>query len=650
VTAEKDRTDRQIRLRETVGPPRVLARLLDVLLALTGAAAIAVLVMEYGFGDQRPAWADLPTLRAAEVIIVGVFIFDRLVRLVLAARRGRYFRENWIDYALIAVFAVVLGVTARLEPKVVSAGALYVIVTQAYILVALLFHAVSVHLRFAGSGMHPGWLLVGSFAGLCLIGSGLLMLPVATPPDRPIEYVDALFTSTSATCVTGLIVRDTGADFTPFGQAVILVLIQLGGLGIMIFGTVLALLIGRGLSIRGTQAMGEVMSAEAVGRIGRTVAFVVIVTLLLEAAGTGLLYPMCSAPQGPAGEPSRAQSVWLSVFHSVSSFCNAGFSLYTDNMMEGVRGPAPWARPLREHWQVVGVMAPLIVLGGVGFPVLQDVARYLRGMLRRALRAARTPTLGVLSGAPRPQLSLHAKVVLCATAVLIPLGAAGLLLVEPPSAPPGAETRDIGRNPIWEGGARGNADWRSMGPARRTRAAVFHSISARTAGFNTVDMDELSDAGKLWMCGLMVVGGSPASTAGGMKTVTFVLLLVTVWCVLARRGQVQVFRRSVAVDLLRKTITLAVLYLLLVGVVTLLLSIAVRTGTPLIDLLFEACSACGTVGLSTGVTRSLNPFGKFVVIAGMFIGRLGPLTLLLALTSRLRAARYEYPSENLVIG
>ncbi|MGC9455453.1 MAG: potassium transporter TrkG [Phycisphaerae bacterium] len=649
--AETNRkSKRHITPRETVGPPRSTARALDVLLALAGVAAIATLALEHGFDESRPAWATLTTLRTVQIIIVGVFILDRLLRLALSASKRRYLAENWIDYVIIGIFAVLLVVSARLMPSVVSAGALYVIVTQAYLLVSLLLRSVSLHLRFAGSGVHPLWLLVGSFAALCLIGSGLLMLPAATPDDSPIEYVDALFTATSATCVTGLIVRDTGSDFTYFGQAVILLLIQLGGLGIMIFGTVLALLVGRGLSVRSTQAVGEIMSAEAVGRIGRTVTFVVIVTLLLETAGAALLYPMTSAPQGPAGEPALGEAVWLSVFHSISSFCNAGFSLYDANMMEGVRGATPWSKPLRDHWQVLGVMAPLIVLGGLGFPVLQDMARYCRCLLKRLIMGLRTPTLERLSRLPRPQLSLHSKVVLSATVVLIGLGAAGLLLVEPPPRSADADTRAIGRNPIWIEQARRQSDWRTLDDGKRIEAAVFHSVSARTAGFNTIDMNELSDAGKLWMCGLMVIGGSPASTAGGMKTVTFMLLLVTAWCVLTRKQQVQVYRRAIAYELLRKTVTLAVLYIALVVTVTLLLSVALRTGTPFIDLLFEACSACGTVGLSTGVTRSLNMFSKLVIIAAMFIGRLGPLTLLLALTSRLRPPQYEYPSENVVIG
>ncbi len=637
-------------VRETVGPPRAVSRALDVVLAVTGAIAIAVLVLEHGLGERRPDWADVTALRVAGLVVVGVFVLDRLLRLMLAADRRRYLRQDWIDYALIGVFAAALAISAGLEPRVISAGALYVVITQAYILVSLLLRGVSMHLRFAGSGVHPGWLLVGGFAALCAIGSGLLMLPVATPEDTPITYVDALFTATSATCVTGLIVRDTGADFTGFGQAVILALIQLGGLGIMVFGTVLAMLVGRGLSFRGTQAVGETLSDEAVGRIGRTVAFVVAVTLALELVGAVLLYPMVSAPKGAAGEPSRGEAVWLSVFHSVSSFCNAGFSLYTDNMMEGARGPDAWSRPLREHWQVLGVMAPLIILGGLGFPVLHDVARYLRGLVRRMVRRVRTPTLERLTDSPRPRLSLQSKVVLTATVALIVVGAAGLLLVEPPAEPSDADARAIGHNPIWERAAGGHSDWRGLDRPRRLRAAVFHSVSARTAGFNTVDMDELSDAGKLWMIGLMIVGGSPASTAGGMKTVTFVLLLATVWCVLRRKDQVQLYRRSVAVDMLRKAVTIAVLYLGLVVVVTLLLSISVGAGTPLIDVLFEAGSACGTVGLSTGVTGNLDPFGKSVVIAAMFIGRLGPLTLLLALTSRLRAPRYEYPPEHMVIG
>jgi trk system potassium uptake protein TrkH len=642
-------------------PRRRLPVALNVLLALTGAVAVAALVLEFGF--HAPP-VDRNVLHAVQTVVVAVFILDRIVRLESAPSRPAYLRDNWVDFGLMVVAAVAVTVTRHLHGEILSAGALYVIITQVYILISLVLRGVSVSLDVAGSGVHSTWLLIGSFAAMCLVGSGLLTLPAATqiteaPTTQagaqssqitrqlgePISYVDALFTATSATCVTGLVVRNTGADFTPFGQAVILGLIQMGGLGIMLFGTMLALLVGKGLTFRSSEALGEMIGTEGIGRIARIVKFVVAVAIGFEVLGAVLLYPMFASAQGPA-VPETGRALWDSVFHSVSSFCNAGFALYGRNMMAGA--PEGWSQPLRGHWQILGVMAPLIVMGGLGFPVIEDCAKYFRSLLVRLVGRAFPSGRRRMGRAPR--LSLHSKTVLSVSAALIVAGAAGLLLLGPSRRTGGQQ---IGRVPL--AGPDGRVQdhpsrWRNMPTGGRIGAALFQSVSARTAGFNTIDMrDDLSDASRLWICGLMIVGGSPASTAGGVKTVTIAILLLAAWSMIRRRNAVEAFKRTIPVVLLRRAVTLFILYLALVGTVTLLLCVA-TPGGDFMRLLFEACSACGTVGLSTGITPSLSMFGKIIVIVGMFAGRLGPLTLLLALTARMRHVRYSYPSENLVIG
>lgn len=628
---------------------------LNVVLAAAGVAAIAALVLEHGgFALSR---GQEHLLHISQTVIVVLFVLDRVARLALADDRFHHLRDNWVDFALIAVFFVAALAIGRMH--VLSAGALYVAITQIYILVTLVMHVVNVNLQVAGSGIHPTWMLIGSFAAMCLIGSGLLMLPAATPEDSPILYYpEALFTAVSATCVTGLVVRDTGTDFTQFGQVVILVMIQLGGLGIMLFGTVLAMWVGKGLSMRGSDAIGQMMGAEGIGGFARAIKFVVAITFALELAGAATMYPMfAGALDAHGGIMTAGMAVWYSVFHSISSFCNAGFALYGRNMMQGV-GQADWASPLRDSWRIMGVMAPLIILGGLGFPVLQDIARRVRnwlGRLRRPLHLTHSRD----TAAPGARLSLHSRIVLTTSAVLIVLGAAVLLMVE---ARPAAASRSagsgssetvktgvIGRNEISRQGNRPVGDWRGMSTGKRIREAVFQSITARTAGFNTIEMAELTNAGKLWMCVLMTVGGSPASTAGGMKTVTIALIILAAWSVLRRRTELEAFHRSISMEVLRRTITLAVLYMMLLLTVTILLCVTMR-GHNFVDLLFEASSACGTVGLSTGVTRRLTTPAEFVIMGGMFIGRLGPLTLLLALTSRFRNVRYTFPREDVVIG
>ena len=625
--------------------PRWVESLMNVVLGLTALAAVVALLLEYGgFSlrtDQRGA------LHLADMVIVAIFVLDRLGRFLLASDRRQYLRENWIDFALMAMATGIIVFSFRFYRGIISAGTLYVLVTQGYILLTLVIRGLTVNLRFAGSGIHPSWLLIGSFIFLCLCGTGLLMLPVATPRSgRAIDFFDALFTSTSAVCVTGLTVRQPGLEFTGFGQAVILALIQLGGLGVMLFGTMMALLVGKGLSLRGSTAMGQMVSSDDIGSMRKIVLFIMVATFALEALGAALLYPMFAGLQGEGAGIPTAKAVWFSVFHGISAFCNAGLSLCDQNMMEGARGG--WARPLRDHWQILCVMAPLIVLGGLGFPVLLDCVAYLRAWLRRAAGFLRGLNSRPSSRAPKARLPLHSRIVLTATLALIFGGAAGLLLVEPPNDR--SRYGDIGRTPVYDDKTRGRRDWPQMAPGKKIAAAIFQSVSARTAGFNTIDLSELSNAGKLWMCWLMIVGGSPAGTAGGMKTSTAALVLAILYSVMRQRSEVEVFRRSIAPEVIRRAVTVAVLYLALVGVITLLLCIGMRTGYAFIDLFFEACSACGTVGLSTGVTGGLNIFGKMVVVAGMFVGRVGPLTLLLALAGKVRPADYAYPRENVLIG
>lgn len=601
-------------------------------MAVAAAAAIAALCMEYGFTHPPVA---RKYLHITEACVLATFVLDRALRLVLSVDRRHFLKENWIDFALI-VGAIAAAAVFELYFKVLSAAAVYVVITQVYILAALALRTAGFHVKVAGSGIHPIWILIGSFVVVILFGTGLLMLPKAVPQAQDnarISFTDALFTATSATCVTGLIVRDTGEDFTAFGQTVILAMIQLGGLGIMIFGTVFALLAGRQLSIRESLLAGQVLSHGTIGRIGRMVGFAILTAFIMEVIGAVVMLPMW---QQLSGEGKWTTSIYRSVFHAVSAFCNAGFSLQSDSL-----------RSLRGHWQVLGVMAPLIVLGGLGFPVLYDLAR--------AARTAAGRLLGK-GGSTLQVFTLHSKLILTTSLVLLVLGAVVLLWVEHST-----DTRQTYGAPQHVGEApkralpRGTAITNLTAPSE-TGAAIFQSVTARTAGFNTVKMNDLTMGGKLWMCLLMIVGGSPASTAGGMKTATLAVLVLTVWSMLRRRERVEGFRRSIAAPFIRKALTLAALYAALLVVVTLLLCIATSgtrmegTEPTFIQVFFEACSACGTVGLTCGVTESLTTFGRYVIIGAMFVGRLGPLTLLLALTLRVKPTRYTYPREEVVLG
>ena len=623
----------------TSDPRRRILLGADVLMAVAAATAVTVLCLEYGFYDP-PVGRGI--LHAIGVGVVATFVLNRVLHLLLAADRRAFFRENWFDFALMLVAgaaAIAAGSFGVFHLEVLSAVALYVVITQLYILVALVAHTVSLNLKLTEVGIHPMWILIGSFVVAILLGAGLLLLPRAASEDQPVEFLDALFTSTSAACVTGLAVRDTGAGFTRFGQLVILGLIQLGGLGIMIFGTLFALLAGHGLSVQESLLAGQVLSESTLGRIARMVKFVILFTLAIEAVAALAMLPMWQEHVALyTSQPSLRSSVFHSVFHSVSAFCNAGFALQADNLERA---------SLRGSYGVWGVIGPLIFLGGLGFPVLYDLVRLGWARLTALAR-------GATAGKAFP-LTLHSKLVLTVSVILLVGGAAGLLIVETVSNPGqtyGAALHFDNNLPA----AAAGPELARLPIGERARESVFQSITARTAGFNTVSMDALSEGGKLWMCLLMIVGGSPASTAGGLKTTTLAVLLLTVWCALRRRERTEGFRRSIGEAFLRKAVTVAALYLVLVAVVTLLLCVALSdvrvNGRPptFMQVFFEACSACGTVGLSCGVTGSLTAFAKVVIVLAMFAGRVGPLTLLLAMTLRLRAARYAYPTEEVILG
>lgn len=608
------------------------------LLAPAGLAALISLVLEYGF--VRPV---LPAtlLHAVQWLAVGLFIVWRASGLLRAARRADELRKHWFDYLLISVAVVTALLRAELaRGSLLKAGTIYVGTMQVFLLAKVAIQFFVYQLAESKRRIHPARTMLLSFATVIVAGAALLALPRATNPVVAGEGVyfarhllNCLFTATSATCVTGLIVYDTGQDFTLFGQVVILVLIQVGGLGTMIFGTVFGILAGRQISLRQSLVLQDTLSRETIGQIGRMVRFICAGTFAIEAAGTILLYDAW----GPRIAPG-AMRWYYSVFHAVSSFCNAGFALPHDNLVA-----------YRGTWQVYGVVMPLIVLGGLGFPVLRDVWDHLRG----ALAAGYGRAVRLLGGPPRFERkrsapwSLQSRIVLSASGLLIVLGGVLCFVTETPSAlqkrfqqPPGGELR---RPQVPDA-------MNSVGAGERALSALFLSVSARTAGFNTVRMNEesMSPATHFLLCVLMFVGGSPASTAGGAKTVTVSVLLLAALATLRRREQVEVFSRTIHWPLVRMAIALATVYAMLVTAVATLLCFT--ESASLGAILFEACSAAGTVGLSTGLTPQLTEIGRAVIILTMFAGRLGPLTVLVALAGQTRPVRYEYPTERLVLG
>jgi len=578
------------------------------------ASLIAVASFALLFGFYEPPVRE-SIVFGVQTVVFFIFLGSSIIRLFNAESKREYLYVNWYDIpALVALATVVIGAErwfGEIEPYRVRhlAVAVYLMFE-----VTIKFFLLSV--RLAATGRNPSRTLVASFLILIVTGAVLLMLPKATPGRVSMRPIDALFTSTSATCVTGLVVVNTGRDFTFMGQVVILVLIQLGALGIVVFGAVFALLLGQALTLRETVAMQDLLSTETASRIGSTILFIFIVIVVVEAGGAVALFGMWD--DIPTWSP-QAQSRWFfSIFHSISAFCNAGFDLLGDSVIRYNR-----------QWQVYAVICPLIILGGLGFGVLYNLVNLLFDRLR-LIWARRIRGQLFFTGRTPTRMRLQSKIVLSVSALLIVTGAVAILLFEQ-----------------FSGAAR---------PPDRpdVLGAIFQSITARTAGFNSIPTAELTQSTKLVLMLLMFIGGSPGSTAGGIKTVTLAVILTAVVATLRKRTDLEMFHRSIRAVVLRRAVTVTVLFIAMIFLATMALTVTERGHYPgeftLLDLGFEVVSAICTVGLSTGLTPALTDAGKLVIIVAMLVGRLGPLTLLAVLTFNLRPARYDYPEEVVIVG
>lgn len=444
----------------------------------------------------------------------------------------------------------------------------------------------------------PSRVLVLGFAAAILIGGVLLALPIAHR-GPPVGFVDALFTATSAVCVTGLTVVDTGSRYSGFGQAVILSLIQIGGIGITTLSTALLRLIGERASMASVEAVVESLAAKRGAAIGPLLRRVLVWTFAIEGVGALLLF-LEEIDRLPL-----ADAVWYSVFHAVSAFCNAGFGLRPENMVAD-----------RLNTGVILPVAALIILGGLGFSVL-------------------TETVGWLKKPPahRRPLSLHGKLVFTTTGVLLAIGMVGFAFLE--------------RDNLLHGASWGD----------RLLTSFYASVTARTAGFNTVAYDQVTAATLYLTILLMLIGGCPGSTAGGIKATTAGVMFATARARLLGKPTVHLFGRGVPAEAIRKASTVFTLAIL-TAIISAIMLAAFEAGSHphsenvqwSLGLLFEAVSALATVGLSTGITPELTSAGKILLIVLMFVGRLGPLTMAVAISRRTRPVRVRYAEDHVMIG
>lgn len=434
-------------------------------------------------------------------------------------------------------------------------------------------------------------LLAGSFLGLILLGTlGLRLLPGLYTGDG-LGWTDSVFTATSAVCVTGLIVVDTATVFTPLGQAYLLLLIQLGGLGIFTFSTVILGLLGRRLSLSQETVARSIAGPDETFDVRRLMRHVIVFTFAVEALGALALWLLWAPSMGAGG------ALWPAVFHAISAFCNAGFSTFSDSLM------AQAGRP-----DVLGVVMVLITIGGIGFFVLEELYLAVRGQRRR--------------------LSLHTRLVLGTSAVLVVGGAALYGVLE------------------WEQTLGG------MALADRLVNSVFLSVTARTAGFNAVDYGETTPGASFLTILLMSVGGSPGSTAGGLKTTTVALIGLIAWARLRGQETVHLWGRSVPAETSQRAVGV---FVLAFGIVTAAIFVLSATEAHVgpdgfLRVMFEAASAFNTVGLSMNHTGTLSTAGRWTVIVLMFVGRIGPLTFAATLAARRDPTPFRFAHEDVAIG
>ena len=429
-------------------------------------------------------------------------------------------------------------------------------------------------------------IILFGFAGVILAGTLLLLLPFATNSGEGATFWDALFTSTSAVCVTGLIVQDTATYWSGFGQAVILLMIQIGGMGVITVAAAITMASGKKISLMQRSTMQDAISAPQVGGIVRFTGFILKGIFLFELLGALVLMTVFVPEYGVKG-------IWLAVFHSISAFCNAGFDLM------GTTSPFSSLTAYAAHPVVNITVMLLIVIGGVGFLTWQDIRQ---------------------NGLHFKRYRMQGKVILATTGILFVLPTIYFFFFEFSAEPMG----------------------------RRLLLSLFQAVTPRTAGFNTADLTALSETGQTLTIGLMLIGGSPGSTAGGMKTTTVATLFACVVAIFRRRENGRFFGRRIADDTVKNAVTVFLMYITLFLIGGMIISRV--EGLPILTCLFETASAIGTVGLTLGITPGLHLISKLILICLMFLGRVGGLTLIFATLSAKKNTLSRLPLEKITVG
>lgn len=582
---------------------------IDAVTFLAALALIGGVVYEHGFIISEGAEADLGVLYRT---VWGVFLVQTTMHIGLAYRETlkKYRTFTWVLNILLYLTLIPV---IFFEPE---SGALKYFwlflnnrIFQLILLLLLsLLRLSSGVIGLLGKRTNPSLILAGSFFLIICIGTGLLMLPRCTVDG--ISWVNALFVSTSAVCVTGLVPVDVATTFTSLGQLVIIILIQIGGLGVMTLTCFFAMFFMGNTSVYNQLAVRDMISSDSLSSLLSTVIYILFFTLVIEGAGMLVLFLSIHGTLGMTVQ----QEMMFAAFHSISAFCNAGFSTLSENL----------GNPLvmQHHNLLYITISVLIILGGIGFPILvnfKHIAGYHLKRLFYFIRTGKRDRQRI-----RHLYNLNTKIVLLTTLILLTGGTIAILLFE------------------WNGAFAG------MSMPDKWVQAFFNATCPRTAGFTSIGLTSFSLQSLLLMLLLMFIGGAAQSTAGGVKVNAFAAAVLSLFAVIRGKSRVEVFRRQLSVDSIRRSNATLVMYLMILFLGVFVLS-ALEPHASLLALVFECTSALSTVGSSLGLTPALGEAGKLFVSLLMFIGRVGVITIVLGFVPPQKHTKYKYPDDNLII-
>ncbi len=582
---------------------------IDAVTFLAALALIGGVVYEHGFIISEGAEADLGVLYR---IVWGVFLVQTTMHIGLAYRETlkKYRTFTWVLNILLYLTLIPV---IFFEPE---SGALKYFwlflnnrIFQLILLLLLsLLRLSSGVIGLLGKRTNPSLILAGSFFLIICIGTGLLMLPRCTVDG--ISWVNALFVSTSAVCVTGLVPVDVATTFTSLGQLVIIILIQIGGLGVMTLTCFFAMFFMGNTSVYNQLAVRDMISSDSLSSLLSTVIYILFFTLVIEGAGMLVLFLSIHGTLGMTVQ----QEMVFAAFHSISAFCNAGFSTLSENL----------GNPLvmQHHNLLYITISVLIILGGIGFPILvnfKHIAGYHLKRLFYFIRTGKRDRQRI-----RHLYNLNTKIVLLTTLILLTGGTIAILLFE------------------WNGAFAG------MSMPDKWVQAFFNATCPRTAGFTSIGLTSFSLQSLLLMLLLMFIGGAAQSTAGGVKVNAFAAAVLSLFAVIRGKSRVEVFRRQLSVDSIRRSNATLVMYLMILFLGVFVLSV-LEPHASLLALVFECTSALSTVGSSLGLTPALGEAGKLFVSLLMFIGRVGVITIVLGFVPPQKHTKYKYPDDNLII-